>query len=400
MGKIYKDTLNTYRNMWDKYFTAAFPENLATFEYAYDLYEYAAYQFNHDKDTHHQMLTANTSYSTDLAFLAELAGTQQRDLNGNLSVSGVVPGDMIRAISGRMLAGKVLERMKLNIASKGANNKLNLMFGSFEPFVAFFALSGLVNGNSAGDFQQLPNNGAAMVFELFSVGGNASTYPETHNLWVRFLYRNSSLPDTPFTPYPLFGDGNFPGSMQYVDFASAMQAVAVDGIAGWCNLCESINLFCQALKSNTGGSLDPTLSGSHGTNTSGLNPVVAGAIGAAVTVFVAGALLSGAMVFGGVRYHRPDGKGRTGFLGGFKGARKMASDTDVSYSKSGARHERTSSWELRHGGKKAEEQVTTSGVGAVVQPKNVARSTVSTKGDDDDGFSILEHTPVKPREDV
>jgi hypothetical protein len=229
--------------MWDKYFTAAFPQNLANFQYAYDLYEYALYQFNHDKVTHDAMLTANTSYSTDLAFLAELAGTQQRDLNGNLSVSGAIPGDMIRAISGRMLAGKVLERMKINIASKGANNRLNLMFGSFEPFVAFFALSGLVNGNSEGNFQQLPNNGAAMMFELFSIDGNSSTYPQTHDLWVRFLYRNSSISGTPFTPYPLFGDGNFPGRMQYVDFASAMQAIAVDGIAGWCTLCESINLF-------------------------------------------------------------------------------------------------------------------------------------------------------------
>jgi hypothetical protein len=400
VGKIYTDTLDTYRNIWDKYFTAAYPENLANFEYAYDLYEYASYQFNHDKVTHDAMLTANTSYSTDLAFLTELAGTQQRDVNGNLSVSGAVQGDMIRAISGRMLAGKVLERMKINFASKGANNKLNLMFGSYEPFVAFFALSGLVNGNSKGDFQQLPSNGAAMMFELFSLGGNSSSYPQTHDLWVRFLYRNSSIPGTPFMPYPLFGDGNFPGRMQYVDFASAMQAIAVDDIAGWCNLCGSISLFCQALKSNSGGSLDPALSGSQSTGTNGLNPVVAGAIGAAVTVFAAGALLSGAMVFGGVRYHRPDRKGRTRSLGGFKGAQKMASDTDVSYAKSGSRHERTSSWELRAGGQKADEGVAGIDAGAVVQPKDVANTTVSTKNDDDDGFSILGHTPVKPREDV
>jgi hypothetical protein len=388
VAQIYNQTLDFYRTMWDKIFVGAFPENTATFAYAYDLYEYALYQYTHDNVTRSKMTPV------DLAMLAELAGTQQRDINGNLTFSGAIQGDMIRAISGRMLAGKVLERMKLNIASEGATNKMNLMFGSFEPFVAFFALSQLVDGPSQGNFQEIPNQGAAMTFELFSMGGNSSSYPQTRDLWVRFLYRNSSIPGTPFIPYPIFGNGNSQDRMQYNDFASAMQAVAVDGIAGWCNLCGSINLFCQALKSNAGGSTDPTLGGIP-TNSNDINPVVAGVIGAAVTLFFAGSLFLGTMLFGGVRYYVAEKKGRTSTLGGFKGAQKMASDSDLAYARSGARHERTSSWELRNGGKAAEEGA----AGATVQPpKNVATSTVSAKDHEDDGISIMEHTPVKPRE--
>lgn len=375
--------------MWEKIFIGTFPLTMASFYYAYDLFEYAAYRWNHDASVHDVMT------SVDLAMLALYAGIQQRDLNGNLTVSGATQGDMIRAIGGRMLAGKIVERMKLNMASNGTTNKLNLMFGSYEPFIAFFALSGLVNGPNSANFQPLPNHGAAMIFELFSFGGNESVYPTTSNLWVRFLYRNSSVEGTPFIPYPLFGNGNSQAFMKFTDFASAMQAIAVDGIAAWCNVCDSINLFCSALDGNAGGSSDvPTTSGPKDGS---INPVIAGVIGAVVTVAVVGLLLLAAMLLGIVRFSAAGKDGRNSTLGGFKGAEKMASDTDLAYAKSGGRHERTGSWELRNGGKAVQEDTATGGAGAVVQ-KSHAR--FDNKGVDDDAISVMGASPVKPMESV
>ncbi|KAH8907329.1 histidine acid phosphatase [Coniochaeta sp. PMI_546] len=389
--KVHDDTLGFYQRLWGTIFSGAFPLSMANFFYATDLYEYAAYQYNHDNTTHSKMT------SSDLAMLAFYAGLQQRDLNGNLSASGAVEGDMIRAISGRTLAAKVLERLKLNMASRGSSNKLNLLFGSFEPMIAFFALSGLVNGPSADNFEPLPNPGAAMVFELFSNGGNGS-YPAVHDLWVRFLYRNSSISGTPFVEYSLFGNGNSQSVMRYSDFASGMQAVSLDGVAAWCNVCASINLFCSGLQSNSGGSSGSTSSGTSSSGSGGkIDPAVAGAIGAAVTCGLFGLLLIAAVLLGVVRFSTSGQDRRNGTLGGFKGAEKMASDNDLSYAKGGVRHERTGSWELRDGAKATEEGPETVGAGAVV---NKTRATSRTRSVDEDDISVMGNTPVEPRQSV
>jgi hypothetical protein len=389
--QVHDQTLGFYQRMYESIFSGAFPVSMANFFYASDLYEYAAYQWNHDNNTHTKM------NATDLATLAMYAGLQQRDLNGNLSVSGAAQGDMIRAVSGRTLAAKVLATLKLNMASNGSSNKLNLMFGSYDPMIAFFALAGLVNGPSGDDFDPLPNPGAAMVFELFSNGGNGS-YPAAHDLWVRFLYRNSSIPDAPFVEYSLFGNGNSQSVLPYNDFNSGMGAIALDGVAAWCNTCGSINLFCSGLQSNSGGSSgSPSTGGVTGSNSGRLDPVVAGAIGAAVTCGLVGLLLLVAILLGFVNLSTSRER-RNSSLGGFKGAEKMASDNDVSYAKSGVRHERTGSWELRNGGTKAaEEGVASVDAGAVVD-KDRARSR--TRSVDDDAISVMGATPVEPRQSI
>lgn len=392
MVQVHDQTLGFYQRLWDAIFSSAFPLSMANFYYATDLYEYAAYQYNHDNTTHSKMTTV------DLAMLAMYAGIQQRDLNGNLSASGAVSGDMIRAISGRTLAAKILERLKLNMASHGSSNKLNLMFGSFDPMIAFFALSGLVEGPSADNFEPLPNPGAAMVFELFSNGGDG-TYPSAADLWVRFLYRNSTIPGTPFVEYSLFGNGNSQSVMRYSDFASGMQAIALDGIAAWCNVCGSINLFCSGLESNSGASSGGSSStgGSSAGGSGKIDPAVAGVIGAAVTCAVVGLLLLAAMLLGFVRFSTSSADRRNSTLGGFKGAEKMASDNDLSYAKSGVRHERTGSWELRNGAKATDEGVSSVDAGAVVN-KNIATSR--TRSAEDDDISVMGATPVEPRQSI
>ena len=390
MVQVHDQTLPFYQRMYDDIFSDAFPPSMGSFFYATDLYEYAAYLWNHDNRTHTKIT------SEDFGLLAMYAGVQQQALIGNLSVSGNQQGDMIRAISGRTLAAKVLANLKLNMASHGNTNKLNLMFGSFDPMVAFFALAGLVNGPSADNFEELPKPGAAMVFELFSNGGNGS-YPAARDLWVRFLYRNSSLPGTPFIEYSLFGNGNAQSVLPYADFTSGIRAIALDGVAAWCNTCGSINLFCSGLKSNSDGSSGlPSVDGTTGSNSGRLDPAVAGAIGAAVTCGVVGLLFLAAVLLGFVHVSTSRDR-RNSSLGGFKGAEKMASDNDLSYAKSGVRHERIGSWELRNGAKATEEGVAAPEAGAVVDK---GRASSGARSVDDDAISVIGATPVEPRQSV
>ncbi|KAB5586207.1 histidine phosphatase superfamily [Coniochaeta sp. 2T2.1] len=402
--QLHDQTLPFYQRLWHGIFAGAFPLSMASFFYATDLYEYAAYQYAHDNSTHSQM------NQVDLAMLALYAGIQQRDLNGNLSASGGGDGDMIRAIAGRTLAAKVLSYLKLNMASKGSSNKLNLMVGPFDPMIAFFALAGLVDGPSADNFQTIPNPGSAMVFELFSNGGNGS-YPAMREMWVRFLYRNSSLPGARFVEYSLFGNGNSRSTLRFNDFASGMQGISLDGVSSWCNTCGSINLFCSGLTSNSGGYPgSPATSGGSGSdsnyndNSNKIDPVVAGVIGAAVTCGVAGLVLLASILLGFVRLSSSrDRRNSSSLGGGFKGADKMTSDNDLSYAKGGVRHERTGSWELRNGGKGTEQGVTSvtdagSGAAVVRSKDRVATSRTRSFDEERDDISVMGASPVEPRQ--
>ena len=120
---------------------------------------------------------------------------------------------------------------------------------------------------------------------------------------------------------------------------------------------------------------------------------------------VVGAFALLAMVF----WRRKDGK-RNSTLRGFKGAEKMASDTDVTYAKSGTRQERIGSWELRGGGDDGPTAVTA----AAASPAAADVEEGDTSGAaptkvtshfgleriDDDAMSDVGHKPVEPRESI
>ena len=186
--------------------------------------------------------------------------------------------------------------------------------------------------------------------------------------------------------------GNAEDRIPYNDFMAYIQRFDVATVSEWCKLCDGVALFCTDLRTRKGS----------GSSSSGgqvnVEPTVAGAIGAAVTLTVVGIIFLVAVLLGGIRFHRTGSK-VLGGLGGFKGAEKMSSDTDLAYAKGGARHERTGSWELR--GKKGgdvEEQseaVRASSDGITARARDL---THPSKNMDDDAISEIGHSPVKPRE--
>jgi hypothetical protein len=328
-----------------------FNPDILKYENAWELYEYALYEYNHNTTQ------SNTSFTTaDLETLQNLASQQQFAYNTPNSNS------TINAMAGRTLASKVLQQFSHNIDSEGVADKMTLMFGSFEPFLAFFALSDLSTGPSASRFNYLPEHGSVMSFELFSyttpaAAANDSTpFPDPSELHVRFLFRNGTEDLNPLIEYPLFGRGNSEDDMTWSEFVTGMGAFSLDDIVDWCTDCEAITLFCNSLLDNV----------SNGTaasgNGKGLSPVIAGVVGATITLGL-GIVAGIALCLFGFRldYHSKDAnKGPIADLsvlkrsasgnGGFKGAEKLASDTDLAL-KGGAgaaviRHERVGSWEL------------------------------------------------------
>lgn len=397
----YNQTLAFYRALWPRVFAGAFTYNMANYYFADELYDYAQYQWNHNP------AIVDVMAEDELDLLRTLASLQQRDQNGNLSYSGFVKGDMIRAVAGRTLAARIVALFKSHISYDGQASKLNLLFGPREPFVSFFALSGLDSGVSGSVFRTLPDPGAAMVFELFSLGAvDSSVLPAEDDLWVRFRYRNSSDESAPFVEYPLFGNGPSKSSLPFLTFVSQMQDFGLDSLSGWCETCGSASLYCTALIEIDGG----VGSGGASSTSNPLSPAAAGAIGALVTLGVLGLVFLAAVCFGGVRFHRREPARRDS--GGFRGPETKAGDPDVLVSRSGARHERAGSWELRGGG---EEDVVTrpaaavaagasTGAGAAVTSKESAGSDAKTgtwwKNAEDDAISVMHDAPVKPREDV
>jgi hypothetical protein len=384
IDRVYNSSLQHYQDLWSTVFAGTFPMTDVNFDNAYALYDYAQFQYNHNA-------TVRDSLSLDeLDWIGQFASLEQFAKNGNLSVSGSQTGDMIRAISGRTLAGKVLAQFQGQIKSQGSVNKLTLMFGSFEPLLAFFSLSQLSYGHAASLFQDIPSPGSAMVFELFSVDSDISSYPTNEDLWVRFLYRNSTDPSQPLSEYPLFGLGNSQSSMKYDDFVLAMNQFAIGDLATWCTLCESPILFCAALEDNAAGWLGTPPATSSSKSSYALSPAVAGVIGAAMAIATIALAAVSAAVFGGLRIRRADTERKDSF-GGFKGGERMASDKDVSVAKSGAKHERVGSWELRG-----------PDVPAVGTSKSETTFGATRMRDvDDDGDSvIMGRTPVKPMEGV
>ncbi|KAK4465979.1 histidine phosphatase superfamily [Cladorrhinum samala] len=431
-ASINEANLDFYRGLYNRTFKGAFALSSTNFFNAYNLYDYANYHYTHKNNNNDDDDDDDDNNSLGLDMgemlrLRALASVEQRWRNGNLTVSGSTPGDRIRAISGRTLAAKVMSFFMDNIRSGGQVSKLNLVFTSFEPFLAFFSLAGLTAGPSYQLFNPLPYPGATMLFELFSLHDeDDSSFPGMANLSVRFLYRNGTEEGSRFRVYSIFDNVVAYPDMSFSQFAKYMEGVGVATVRDWCRICDSAAFFCAAADGNGNGGWGSGNDGGGGRGLfgegrrGGLSPTAAGAVGAVVTLAVTGLVLLVTMLVGGLRFHKAAGAKRGSFFGGgFKGPEKKEDDADVEYAKGGVRHERTGSWELRDGVKKssgpglsvntvgASESVrpvspvspvspaSVTGVGATVIARDLAHPA---KQADDDNLSVYGQEPVRPRE--
>jgi len=331
----------------------AIPSDDLNYGNAWTLWEFAAFEYQHNETLNQ----SETFTAAELDTLYNLASQQQWNFNTPDSAG------TIQAMAGRTYASYVLQQFQHQIASNGSAEKLTLLFGSFEPMLAFFALSDLATGPSASRFNSLPLHGSTMTFELYSYAeiplstSESVAFPEdTGELFVRFFFRNGTGDSSALIEYPLFGMGNSQDDMRYSDFVYGMGQFSLDDLVDWCSECNSGSLFCEAIMLNYNSEVGAG-SGTTTKKAKSVSAPVAGVIGAAVTIaalLIIGAILA---LLGFRVDHRQKGKGsdlgvlkRSVSGGGFKGAEKLASDTDLTM-KGGAgasvvRHERVGSWEL------------------------------------------------------
>ncbi|KAK1999725.1 phosphoglycerate mutase-like protein [Colletotrichum falcatum] len=395
MKELYEDSLPEYQSLLG---TPPLNDGMvspssASFWDAYNIQQYVGYRYSHEEAVYDAM---KDGYAQQSEFLMTYARQQQLNMTSNQAVSGLQKGDMIRTIAGRTLARKVVDAFRANVNFAAYSNKMTLMFASHEPFMSFFSLAKLQQGSPdpLNPFWNIPQNGAAMVFELVGDkpdAGNddADAYPTEENLYVRFLYRENAEPNTPFKEYALFGLADTETRVPYGRFKQEMLGFGVD-VSAWCRICGSVQPFCQWRNAQ------PTVG--EAIRSAVEKPFVAGIIGAVIVLAVLGLAAVGAILVGGFRIQRPGASG-TGprlrresripiLFGGPKAAEKMASDPDLSVSKRGSHHERHGSWELRDGPKAAAGKAGLDVVGKSAW--NIRNKSVD----------VLGASPVRPREDV
>ncbi|KAI0479516.1 phosphoglycerate mutase-like protein [Xylariaceae sp. FL0804] len=399
---LYDSTHDFYRRTFAEVFPdSGLPPSVLSYRHAYDAYDYARFRYAHDAGARAALNPAR------LSILASLATDQQRDLHANLTVSGLKPGDRVRAVAGRTLAAKVVAQLSAGVAqqsrvsSSSGGSKLSLLFGSFEPLMAFFALAGLADGPESAEagFRRIPDPGAAVVFELVGSGSGSTS---DDDLWVRFLYRNGTGPDAgPLLEYPLFGRGKEGTRLAWSDFVNAVGEFSVANVGTWCRTCSATTAFCRAYHTSTSNSSSP------GSRRPGLPPAVAGVIGGVVALAVLGLAVAAGVVLGGWRLQRraapkesPEASSSSGpslfSRRGSRGGRewKLASDHDVSIARSGAAHARFGSWELGGG------PLDVKGGQAVAFGAVVGQSQGGCVDGNDDRASLEGDAPVEPREAV
>lgn len=311
---------------------------------AYLIFDYLNYVHTHNK-------TASERLSDiDLAIARGLADQKIHAIDGNVSVGTSSVGNSIQTIAGQTLAAEIVGSLIANFHSGGATGKLNLVFGSFQPLVAFTALAQLPKMNAS--FNGIPDYGSSMVIEMYSDQSSSSGgYPDLDDLYVRFLFRNGTEPSSLLLPYPLFG-GDSAQVLSLNDFIMNMTTFATPSIGDWCLACESDSDFCAAYLINSSN-------GSEGSSPCSplakqpMKPAVAGVIGAVIALAAISIITAIFMISGGVRFRRTEVKRRSE-LGGFKAGEKLPSDQDLPRGQglAGASvieggDDRVKSWELR-----------------------------------------------------
>ncbi|EHK16030.1 uncharacterized protein TRIVIDRAFT_115012, partial [Trichoderma virens Gv29-8] len=355
---------------------------------AYNIYEYVNYMNTHNKSVNSGLGFANTT----VGVLKENAFELERAMNGDtLSAAPNWTYNNITTIAGQTLGMQIASSLSgATLGSSGS--KLTLMFGSFEPMLAFFSLMGLYSTDNllSGPFSTLPDPGSAMIIELIGQdSGDPSALPAAQEFMVRFTYRANADVGEPFTVYPLSANSSDSRVIPFTAFLGQLQRFSVDSLQ-WCSTCQA--LYAPWCTSRSTSSADS----SSTSNNSSVSAPVAGVIGAMVTLAVTG-LAGLALYFCGVCTfgRRPKSSERSDSPGGFKGTGKMASDVDVTVTKRGREHERVGSWELRNGFG----QPMTGSAG--IATASLGSDTPNPRRfDDDDDISIMAAQPVKIRESV
>jgi acid phosphatase len=174
------------------------------------------------------------------------------------------------------LAGEVLTALNKTISS-GGKSKLNIQFGAYATFLAYFGLAGLTNNV---EFTGMPVYASSMVWELVT-NASGTGMPSESDINVRFLFHNgtSTGGSTEIQTYPLFGQSDV--EIPWTQFVDSTKKFAITSQQQWCQACGNSTGICS---STSDSSTNP--SSSDSSSNGGMSLAVAGVIGAMVTLGV------------------------------------------------------------------------------------------------------------------
>ncbi|KAK7536290.1 histidine phosphatase superfamily, partial [Phyllosticta citribraziliensis] len=337
-----------YNNIGNAVLLGAMSEDSWNYDRAYLIYDYVNYAYWHDSSTQ-QAFANNESLRGSLDQLRYLADQQQWAM-----VNSTDPVHFVRSIAGQALASKILNQLYININTAGSAAKLSLLFGEFDPMLAFIGLTGL--SEQEPDLRGIPDWASSLVVELYSddppgqssntsvatsnsTDGFTGVYPDIANLSVRFYLRNGSDPYIPLNNYGIFQTPQPQQDQDGNDNNAPSPMLPDPAIPAWCAVCEARSIFCTALNADLKG---PKGGGGRGRkkdkddeDDSALSPAAAGVLAASASAATAAALLPCLPSSKRRRRNRRNASFSNGG-GGFKGSDKLESDLDVSFACNGA----------------------------------------------------------------
>ncbi|KAL3423872.1 hypothetical protein PVAG01_05619 [Phlyctema vagabunda] len=258
-----------------------FTSSTDTFKNAYSIFDYV-----HVSTIHNSSIPSSDLLTDDVLFqLQTLADHHEFNLAYNSS-------DTIRAIAGATLAAQIVEQLNKTITGK-SKQQFGIQFGAYASFLSFFGLAQLPAVSE--NFTGVVDYASSMAFELFTTATvNSSSYPSSDEISVRFLFANGTAAETGLNEYPLFGQSST--SVTWPTFVSEMNKFAIGTQEQWCSSCGNSTGVCASSASTSS-----TTSSTPSKPIGGMSRVVAGVIGAMVTLAVILGLEALVMLLGGLR---------------------------------------------------------------------------------------------------
>ncbi|CAK3833541.1 phosphoglycerate mutase [Lecanosticta acicola] len=275
-----------------------------TFNASQDTFKnaYTIFDLLNVADIHNRTINSSALLTNETLFqLRTLADAHEWGLAYNAT-------DDMRAIAGKTLAAQIVQFLNGTITGAG-KQKLGIQFGAYAAFASFFGLAQLPSVNP--DFKGVVDYASAMTFELFTNGTSAqgissSNYPSANDLYVRFLFHNSTTTNASQpVAYPLFGSGR--ETLSWPAFVAGMGTFSVGSTQQWCTACGNVTGTCAAYApagSNNNATGRGSGSGSNDKGNAkgnGLSPAVNGVIGAMVTLAVVLGIEALVVALGGMR---------------------------------------------------------------------------------------------------
>ncbi|KAK2882662.1 hypothetical protein FQN49_000136 [Arthroderma sp. PD_2] len=237
--EIFEKANDFYADLYSRLLFDVYERDKVGVFYAPMIYEYLSYQYLHNPTAKGTISRSDIDQAR--YFADQWAHATSRNTDASWSKDGIL------AIGGRSLAYFIVRALQDNEDTKGSSNKLSLVFGGYEPMMAFIQIA--ISAQHREGLGGIPNHGASMIIDLFSVEEDGPIeYPRSDTkLMVRFLLRNGTDafdPETPFIAYPMFGNSLHRTAMPYKEFISRM----VDNMMStseWCLGCGSKSGFCS-----------------------------------------------------------------------------------------------------------------------------------------------------------